>query len=57
MEGIPADDLRDHEKQKTGGKSESEDDEPATKRAKQPDGILIDFCYYKGLVLICFYWF
>lgn len=37
MDGIPADDLREHERQKTGGKSDSEDDsaEPnGAKRAK-----------------------
>lgn len=37
MDGIPPEDLKEHEKQKTGGKSESEDDEPATKRPK-PEG-------------------
>lgn len=40
MDGIPAEDLKEHEKQKTGGKSESEDDEPVTKRPK-PEGIVI----------------
>lgn len=35
MDGIPPEDLKDHERQKTGStKSESEDDEPATKRTK-----------------------
>lgn len=37
MDGIPAEDLKEHEKQKTGGKSESEDDEPTAKRPK-PEG-------------------
>lgn len=32
--GIPQEDLKDHERQKTGAKSESEDDEPQTKRTK-----------------------
>lgn len=35
--GIPAEDLRDHERQKTGAKSGSDEDEPATKRNK-PEG-------------------
>ncbi|CRK93359.1 CLUMA_CG006900, isoform A [Clunio marinus] len=34
MEGIPAQDLKDHEKQKNGNKSESDDDEPSTKKLK-----------------------
>lgn len=34
MDCIPPEDLKEHEKQKSGGKSESEDDEPATKRGK-----------------------
>lgn len=35
MEGIPAQDLKDHEKQKNGGtKSESDDDEPSAKKNK-----------------------
>lgn len=38
MDGIPPEDLKDHERQKTGNtKSESEEDEPASKRTK-PDG-------------------
>jgi hypothetical protein len=37
MEGIPANDLKEHEKQKNGNKSDSEDDEPANKKAK-PEG-------------------
>lgn len=40
MDGIPPEDLKDHERQKTGGKSESDDEEPANKRGKQ-DGELI----------------
>ncbi|GAB0089920.1 BUB3-interacting and GLEBS motif-containing protein ZNF207 [Sergentomyia squamirostris] len=36
MEGIPAEDLRDHDKQKNGSKSDSDDDEPAVKKVK-PD--------------------
>lgn len=40
MDGIPPEDLRDHERQKTGNtKSESDDDEPANKRTKT-DGML-----------------
>lgn len=36
MDGIPAEDLKEHERQKSGNtKSESEDDEPAHKRPKQ----------------------
>lgn len=36
MEGIPSQDLKDHEKQKTGGgnKSESDDEEPMAKKNK-----------------------
>lgn len=35
MDGIPPDDLKEHEKQKSGStKSESEDDEPTNKRPK-----------------------
>lgn len=34
MDGIPAEDLKEHERQKTGGKSDSEDDEPTAKRSK-----------------------
>lgn len=37
MDGIPPEELREHEKQKNGGKSESEDDEPVSKKSK-PDG-------------------
>lgn len=41
MDGIPPEDLKDHERQKTGStKSESEDDEPATKRTK-PEGMIL----------------
>lgn len=35
MEGIPQEDLRDHEKQKNGNRSESDDDDPPTKKPKQ----------------------
>lgn len=34
MEGIPQEDLKNHEKQKNGNKSESDDDEPAIKKNK-----------------------
>jgi hypothetical protein len=34
MEGIPAQDLKDHEKNKNGNKSESDDDEPSAKKNK-----------------------
>lgn len=34
MEGIPAQDLKDHEKHKNGNKSESDDDEPSAKKNK-----------------------
>lgn len=34
MEGIPAQDLKDHEKQKNGNKSESDEDEPSAKKNK-----------------------
>lgn len=34
MEGIPANDLKDHEKNKNGNKSESDDDEPSAKKNK-----------------------
>lgn len=39
MDGIPPEELREHERQKNGGRSDSEDDEPATKKAK-PEGEL-----------------
>ena len=32
MEGIPAEDLKNHERQKNGNKSDSDDDEPANKK-------------------------
>uniref|UniRef100_W8BSH4 Zinc finger protein 207 n=1 Tax=Ceratitis capitata TaxID=7213 RepID=W8BSH4_CERCA len=32
MDGIPAEDVREHERQKNGGKSDSDDDEPAAKK-------------------------
>ncbi|XP_055643852.1 BUB3-interacting and GLEBS motif-containing protein ZNF207 isoform X2 [Toxorhynchites rutilus septentrionalis] len=36
MEGIPPEDIREHEKQKNGGtRSDSDDDEPAGKKVKQ----------------------
>ncbi|XP_059612945.1 BUB3-interacting and GLEBS motif-containing protein ZNF207 isoform X2 [Phlebotomus argentipes] len=34
MEGIPAEDIREHEKAKNGNKSDSDDDEPANKKVK-----------------------
>lgn len=34
MEGIPAQDLKDHEKQKNGNKSDSDEDEPSAKKNK-----------------------
>jgi hypothetical protein len=34
MEGIPQEDLKNHERQKNGNKSDSDDDEPATKKNK-----------------------
>lgn len=34
MEGIPQEDLKNHERQKNGNKSESDDDEPTTKKSK-----------------------
>lgn len=37
MEGIPPQDIRDHEKQKNGNKSESDDDEPSVKKPKIND--------------------
>lgn len=39
MDGIPPEDLKEHERQKTGSgaRSDSDDDEPASKRAK-PEG-------------------
>lgn len=38
MDGIPPEDLKEHERQKSGNtKSESDEDEPATKRTK-PEG-------------------
>lgn len=38
MEGIPAEDIREHERQKNGNKSESEDDEPVAKKHKPQEG-------------------
>lgn len=37
MEGIPPEDLKDHERQKNGNRSESDDDEPTSKKLK-PEG-------------------
>uniref|UniRef100_A0A182IT37 Uncharacterized protein n=1 Tax=Anopheles atroparvus TaxID=41427 RepID=A0A182IT37_ANOAO len=37
MEGIPPEDIREHEKQKNGNRSESEEEEPAHKKMKQPE--------------------
>jgi hypothetical protein len=34
MEGIPAEDLKNHERQKSGNKSDSDDDEPTNKKHK-----------------------
>lgn len=57
MDGIPPEDLKEHEKQKTGGKSESEDDEPATKRPK-PEGNVYDVysrlhnCFILSVILL-----
>lgn len=44
MDGIPPEDLKEHERQKTGAKSESDDDEPASKRTKN-EGISIYISY------------
>lgn len=44
MDGIPADDLREHERQKTGGKSESEDDEPSAAKRTKTDSKQIINC-------------
>lgn len=46
MDGIPADDLREHERQKTGGKSDSEDDEPSAAKRPKPDGKCYIFFKY-----------
>lgn len=35
MDGIPPGEIREHERQKNGGRSDSEDDEPVTKKTKQ----------------------
>lgn len=32
MDGIPPEDVREHERQKNGGKSDSDDDEPVAKK-------------------------
>jgi hypothetical protein len=37
MEGIPPEDLKEHEKQKNGNRSESDDDEPAVKKKPDPN--------------------
>lgn len=34
MEGIPQEDLKNHERQKNGSKSESDEDEPASKKSR-----------------------
>ncbi|KAL3272601.1 hypothetical protein HHI36_014071 [Cryptolaemus montrouzieri] len=39
MEGIPATDLKEHERQRQGGNDSGSDDEPAPKKAK-PEGLL-----------------
>lgn len=39
MEGIPAEDVREHERLKNGNKSESEDDEPTPKKQKTAEGL------------------
>uniref|UniRef100_A0A6B2EML2 Putative zinc finger protein 207-like isoform x1 n=1 Tax=Phlebotomus kandelakii TaxID=1109342 RepID=A0A6B2EML2_9DIPT len=38
MEGIPAEDIREHERGKNGNKSDSDDDEPASKKLKPEMG-------------------
>lgn len=43
MDGIPPEDLKEHERQKTGGRSDSDDDEPSSKRNKT-DGRVF-FCF------------
>lgn len=49
MDGIPQEDLRDHERQKSGStKSESDDDEPAVKRTK-PEGKIFP-CIFNRIV-------
>lgn len=40
MEGIPAEDIREHERQKNGNKSESEEDEPVAKRHKPQESMV-----------------
>lgn len=39
MEGIPPEDLKDHEKQKNGNRSDSDDDEPTAKKLKPETGL------------------
>lgn len=41
MDGIPAEDLKEHERQRTGAKSESEEDEPAHKRARAEGKLIL----------------
>jgi len=46
MDGIPAEDLRDHERQKNGGKSDSDDDEPAAKKKVECERINVVYINY-----------
>lgn len=39
MDGIPPEDLKEHERQKTGARSDSDDEEPSAKRGRN-DGML-----------------
>lgn len=50
MDGIPPEDLKEHEKQRTGGKSESEDDEPTNKRSK-PESMFYYFFFWFTLFI------
>lgn len=44
MDGIPPEDLKEHERQKTGNtKSESDDDEPSQKRTKTERMLISQF--------------
>lgn len=44
MDGIPPEDLKEHERQKTGNtKSESDDDEPSQKRTKTEGMVISQF--------------
>lgn len=53
MDGIPPEDLKEHERQKSGNtKSESDDDEPSNKRTKN-DGMLMWISIGDSMTFYC----